>query len=285
MGELYTQLVRDLKLQNFAETTQEQYLRPCVNFARFYNQSPAELGEAAVKEYLSHLMLRGAGPETVRGYVAGLKFLYGVTLNRPEVAERIPWPKVPHKQPVVLSGTEVLEVLAAVDNRVAVVVLSAAYAAGLRITEACRLRSENIDSKRGVIHVCLGKGDKDRYVMLSERLLTLLREYYRKVRPLGGWLFPGGRPGQPITREAVSKALQKTMRTLKLNKRVTAHTLRHSFATHLLESGSDIRFIQVVLGHSSIGTTARYTHVSAAHVARTKSPFDLLGTPQGSVLK
>lgn len=142
-------------------------------------------------------MLKGASPGTVRGYVAALKFLYGETLNRPEVAARLPWPKVPRKQPVVLSGSEVLEVLAAIDNRVAAVILTAAYAAGLRISEACRLRAEDIDSKRGLIHVCLGKGDKDRYVTQSERLLALLREYYRQARPVGEWLFPGRKPIRP----------------------------------------------------------------------------------------
>jgi integrase/recombinase XerD len=164
------------------------------------------------------------------------------------------------------------------------VALTAAYGAGLRISEACRLRVEDIDSRRGLIHVRLGKGAKDRYVMLSERLLAVLRRYWQQAHPQGGWLFPGRKPGKSITPHAVDNALTKAMQTLKLKKRVTPHVLRHSFATHLLEAGSDIRLIQVLLGHASIRTTARYAQVSAAHVARTKSPLDLLGTRQGSVL-
>lgn len=287
MGELYDRMAQDLKLKNLSVATQAQYLRCCTSFARYTRTSPAELGEAAIKQYLSHLLLKGASPETVRGYVAALKFLYGVTLDRAKDVERIPWPKVPRKQPVVLSGSEVEQVLAAVaavGSRAAAVALTAAYAAGLRISETCRLRVEDIDSRRGLIHVRIGKGAKDRYVMLSERLLAILRDYWRQVRPEGGWLFPGRTPGQPIRPHAVGKALQKAMRTLKLKKRVTAHTLRHSFATHLLEAGSDIRLIQVLLGHASIRTTARYAQVSATHVARTKSPLDLLGTKQGAVL-
>lgn len=191
MGELYDRMSRDLKLRNLSPLTQDQYLRSCATFVRFHMKSPADLGEAAIKEYLAHLMLRGAKPATVLGAVAALKFLYGVTLDRAKEAERIPWPKVPRKQPVVLSGSYVAQMLAAISGRASVVALTAAYAAGLRISEACRLRPEDIDSKRGLIHVRRGKGDKERCVMLGERLLEILRSYWREVRPEGGWLFPG----------------------------------------------------------------------------------------------
>jgi len=284
MGELYDRMAQDLKLKNFVLTTQKEYLRCCCHFVRYHMTSPAELGEVAIKEYLAHLLLRGAGPETLKMNVAALKFLYGVTLDRPKVAERLLWPKVPHRKPDILSGREVELVLGAVSSLIPAVALTAAYGAGLRISEVCRLRGEDIDSKRGVIHVRLGKGQKDRYVMLSTRLLGLLREYWVKVRPQGGWLFPGRKEGSHLTPCAVRKALDAAVRSLKLKKRVTAHVLRHSFATHLLEAGTDIRVIQVVLGHASIRTTARYAQVSAAHVARAKSPLDLLGTKQGEVL-
>jgi len=284
MGELYNRMAQDLKLRNLSPLTRDQYLRSCGNFVRYHMKSPNDLGEAAIKEYLSHLMFKGAKPATVRGAVAALKFLYGVTLDRAKEAERIPWPKVPRRQPVILSGSEVAQVLAAIKGRAAAVALTAAYGAGLRISEACRLRVEDIDSRRGLIHVRLGKGAKDRYVMLSERLLAVLRRFWQQAHPKGGWLFPGRKPDKSITPHAVDKALTKAMQTLKLKKRVTPHVLRHSFATHLLEAGSDIRLIQVLLGHASIRTTARYAQVSAAHVARTKSPLDLLGTKQGSVL-
>jgi integrase/recombinase XerD len=152
------------------------------------------------------------------------------------------------------------------------------------VSEVCRLRPEDIDSRRGVIHVRCGKGQKDRYVMLSERLLLALRAYWVKVKPQGGWLFPGRKKGSHLDPSAVQWALKEAVTRAKLKKRVTTHTLRHSFATHLLEDGTDIRVIQVLLGHSSIRTTARYTHVSKRHVASVKSPLDLLGTRRGAAL-
>lgn len=285
MGELYQKMARDLKLKNLADTTQEQYLRCCLGFARYHMKSPTLLGEAAIKEYLAHVQLKGAGPETLKMNVAGLKFLYGVTLDRPKVAARLPWPRVPHKKPDILSGTEVEKVLSAVTSLVPAIALLTAYGAGLRVSEACRLRVEDIDSKRGLIHVRLGKGGKDRYVMLSERLLVALRAYWVKVRPLGGWLFPGRDKGKHLSPDAVRKALNEAVRSTKIKKRISTHSMRHAFATHLLETGTDTRVIQVLLGHASIRTTARYTQVSARHVASVKSPLDLLGTKRGEVLR
>ena len=284
MAELYDKMAQDLKLKNLAATTQKEYLRCCSWFVRYHMKSPRELGETAIKEFLTHVQLKGAGPETLKMYVAALKFLYGVTLDRPKVAERLPWPKVAHKKPDILSGTEVERLLGAVTTLAPAVALTAAYGAGLRISEACRLRVEDIDSKRGLIHVRLGKGRKDRYVMLSERLLALLRGYWVQARPAGGWLFPGRRPGTQLTPDAVRKALKTAVAAVKLKKRVTAHVLRHSFATHLLETGTDIRVIQVLLGHASIRTAAHYAQVSTKLVASVKSPLDLLGTRQGAVL-
>lgn len=285
MGELYDRMALDLKLKNLAAPTQEQYLRCCCGFVRYHMKSPKELGETAIKQYLGHLQLKGAGPETLKMNVAGLKFLYGVTLDRARVAERLPWPKVPHKKPDILSGSEVERLLKAVSSLVPAMALTTAYAAGLRISEVCRLRVEDIDSKRGLIHVRLGKGGKDRYVMLANRLLVALRAYWGQVRPQSGWLFPGSKQGRSLTPDAVRKSLERATKTVKLKKRVTVHGLRHAFATHLLEAGTDIRIIQVLMGHASIRTTARYTQVSAKHIASVKSPLDLLGTQQGEVLK
>lgn len=284
MGVLYDRMSRDLKLKNYSEATQEKYLRCCSDFVRYHMKPPTELGESAMKEYLAHLQMRGAGPETLKMNVAGLKFLYGVTLDRPKVADRLLWPKVPQKKPDILSGTEVERVLHLVRGLVPAVALTAAYSAGLRISEVCRLRLEDIDGKRMLIHVRLGKGKKDRYVILSERLLELLREYWVKVKPKHGWLFPGRNPKQHLSPSAVRQALKAAVQTAKLKKKVTPHVLRHSFATHLLETGHDIRLIQVLLGHSSIRTTARYTQVSSAHIGRTTSPLDVLGTKRGAVL-
>jgi len=284
MGELYDKMARDLKLRNLAWVTQKEYLRCCYGFARYHMRSPREIGASAVKEYLEHLLMKGAGPETLKMNVAGLKFLYGVTLDRPKVVEAIPWPKVPQKKPDILSGTEVEKVFSALTSLVPAMALMTAYGAGLRISEVCRLRPEDIDSKRGLIHVRMGKGKKDRYVMLPARLLGALRRYWVRVRPQGGWLFPGRQEGAPLTPSAVAKALTEAVESAKLKKRVTTHTLRHSFATHLLELGTDIRVIQSLLGHASIRTTARYAQVSAKHIASVKSPLDLLGTKRATVL-
>jgi site-specific recombinase XerD len=285
MGALYQRMERDLRLKNLAPATQKEYLRCCTGYARYHMKSPSELGETAVKEYLDHLLMRGAGPESLKMNVASLKFLYGVTLNRPKVVERIPWPKVPQKKPDILSGTEVERVLSAMGSLVPMMVVLTAYGAGLRISEACRLRVEDIDSKRGLIHVRLGKGQKDRYVMLPERLLKALRGYWLQVRPpRDGWLFPGRKRGTPLSAAAVRAALKAAVQAAKLKKRVTVHTFRHSCATHMLELGTDIRTIQVLLGHASIQTTARYTQVSAKHIARVKSPLDVLGTKRAAAL-
>jgi integrase/recombinase XerD len=281
---LYQRMERDLKLKNLSAGTRREYLRCCCGFVRYHMKSPRELGEGAIKEYLEHLLLRGAGPETVKMNVAGLKFLYGVTLDRPKVAERLLWPKVPHKKADILAGSEVLKLLGAMKSLVAGMVLATAYGAGLRVSEGCRLRVEDIDGKRGLIHVRLGKGGKDRYVMLSPRLLMALRRYWVEVRPTGGWLFPGRKPGTHLTASAVEQAVRKAVKEAKLKKRITAHSMRHAFATHLLETGNDIRLIQALLGHASIRTTARYAQVSRKLVARAKSPLDLLGTKEGAVL-
>jgi site-specific recombinase XerD len=159
-----------------------------------------------------------------------------------------------------------------------------AYSAGLRVSEVCRLRPEDIDSKRKLIHVRLGKGSRDRYVMLADRLLLALRQYWMKVKPQGEWLFPGAKKGAHLTPLSVQLAVKKAAKAVKLTKRVTPHVLRHCFATHLLEAGNDIRLIQALLGHSSIRTTARYTQVSNKLVGRTKSPLDLLGTEKAAAL-
>lgn len=281
MGELYQRMARDLAIKNLAERTREEYLRCCTLFAGYHMVSPRELGAEEVKQYLGHLLERGASPEKLKMHIAGLKFLYGVTLDRAEVVAKIPWPKVAHKQPDILSLKEVERLLAAgAAHPIPSVVSMAAYGAGLRISEACRLRPEDIDGARMLIHVRLGKGKKDRYVMLSRQLLGVLRAYWKAVQPQGGWVFPGRKQGEPISPSAVRKALTAAAERAGLTKRVTPHTLRHSFATHLLEDGADIRVIQVLLGHGSIRTTARYTRVSARHVGSVKSPLDKIRVPK-----
>ena len=282
MGELYQKMSQDLAIKNLAAGTRAQYLRCCFEFARYHMRSPREMGLAEIKDYLGRMVCQGASPEKLKMHVAGLKFLYGTTLDREEMAKKIPWPKVPHKKPDILSLSEVERLFEAAmaASLVSTVVSMAAYSAGLRISEACRLKPEDIDSGRGLIHVRLGKGGKDRFVMLSERLLEILRGYWVKARPQGGWLFPGRKAGQPISRTAVGHAIHAAAAKAKLRKKVTPHLLRHSFATHLLEAGADIRVIQVLLGHSSIRTTARYTQVSERHINSVKSPLDRLRLPR-----
>ena len=278
MGELYQKMEQDLAIKNLAPLTRKEYLRCCCGFARYHMRSPREMGLTEIKDYLGQMVRQGASPETLKMHSAGLKFLYGITLDRKQIAEKIPWPKVPHKKPDILSLAEVERVLDAAmsASQIPAMVSIAAYGAGLRITEACRLRPGDIDSARRLIHVRQGKGRKDRYVMLGDRLLEILRGYWRQVHPQGDWLFPGRKAGKPITRDTVEKALKVAAVRAKLRKKVTPHLLRHSFATHLLEAGTDIRVIQVLLGHSSIRTTARYTQVSERHIASVKSPLDKL---------
>lgn len=285
MGQLREEMMRDLQLKNLAEGTRTQYLACCQRFAAYYMRSPREMRLEEAKEFLAHV-LAGGTVERLKMHVAGLKFLYGVTLNKPEIADRLPWPKVPHKKPDILSGTETEQLLSGISTVTPALVLTTAYSAGMRIGEACRLKPEDVDSKRMLIHLHFTKGSKDRYVMLSERLLALLRVYYRHVRfPGSEWLFPGRDPRNPTSRSGVERALKESVKKAKLRKRITPHALRHAFATHLLEAGTDIRVIQVLLGHSSIRTTARYTQVSTRHIASVKSPLDLLGTEQGAVLR
>lgn len=284
MGALCQRMAEDLKLKNYAPGTTREYLRCAKNFASFHMRSPAQMGEREIRDFLLSLAFRKASPEKLKMHVASLKFLYSTTLRRPEEIVALPWPKVPHRLPDILSGTEVDVLLRAVEPLIYRAVLMTAYGSGLRIREACSLQTGDIDSKRQVIHVREGKRAHDRYVVLPERLLTLLREYWRQVRPPGPWLFPGSTQRRPITPAPVRTALKRAIRKTGIKKRVTPHVLRHSFATHLLESGTDIRVIQALLGHESIRSTVRYTRVSRAHVGRVKSPLDLLGTQAGHAL-
>jgi site-specific recombinase XerD len=202
--------------------------------------------------------------------------LYRVTLGRDDIPASIAPARQPHTVPVVLSGDELVRLFAAIANLKHRTILITAYAAGLRVSEVCRLGVEDIDSQRMVIRVRQGKGQKDRYVMLSPRLLEILRDYCRKAVRLRGYLFPGAAPEQPIATSSVLKACRGAAQHAKLGKHVTVHTLRHSFATHLLEAGTDLRTIQVLLGHRSFNTTARYVHVATASLASTRSPLDCL---------
>jgi len=246
---------------------------------------PEVMGGAEIKEFILHLMDNEcAGLARLKMHIASLKFLYTHTLDRPEEVVRLPWPKVPRTLPDILSGREAETLLVSVDSLKHRAVLMTTYGAGLRVTEACTLHIADIDSQRMLIHVRDGKRGRDRYVMLPERLLLVLREYYRACRPAEPYLFPGQSADRPISAATVRKAVKRAAQKVGLRKRVTPHSLRHAFATHLLENGEDVRVIQALLGHSSIRTTARYTQVSRRHVGRTQSPLDVLGTDKAQAL-
>lgn len=285
MGRLRDQMKADLELRRYSASTIDNYLRCACRFAAFYMRSPEELGEAEVRAFLLHqVQVRQVHVSMHKMYVAALKFLYRTTLGRPEAVDSIPWPKVPQPLPDILSGSEVGRLLAAIREPKYRALAATMYGAGLRITEACRLRVDDIDSERMLIHVRNSKGGRDRYVMLGQVLLAVLRGYWRQTRPPGPQLFPGRCVDGGVSAGSVRSCLRRVAEKVGIHKRVNPHILRHTFATHLLEAGCDIRTIQMLLGHKSLRSTARYTHVSRRHIARVESPLELLGTPRGKVL-
>ncbi len=275
MTPLRRRMIDDMTLRNLSPATQQSYIYAVVKFSRFFGRSPDELGAEEVRTYQLHLVGLGWSWSHINQVTCALRFLFAVTLGRPDVGVRIVSGKEPRKLPVVLSGEEVVRFLEAVPglrNRAA---LTTAYGAGLRVAEVCALKVGDIDSSRMLIRVEHGKGAKDRYVMLSPNLLTVLRAYWRLARP-GRWLFPGREPHQPVSKATLQAACRIAAREAGLDKAVTVHTLRHSFATHLLEGGTNIRIIQVLLGHRRMETTAIYTRVAAPVIAATASPLDRL---------
>jgi site-specific recombinase XerD len=269
-------MINDMQLRGLAPTTQQSYLHYVDQFVRFYNTDPENLDLEAIYQYELYLLNeRKLSAESVNTFVSAIQFLYQVTLEMPWGSADFPRVRRPYQLPVVLSPDEVqafFEHVAGLRNRAA---LMTCYGAGLRISEAVALRVSDIDSKRKLIRVQQGKGRKDRYVMLSDRLLNVLRIYWRAARPVE-WLFPSWREGHHMQSAAVSLACREACARSGIGKRITAHTLRHSFATHLLDNGTDVRVIQALLGHSRIDTTARYTQVSPQVIGRFQSPLDKL---------
>ena len=282
MGKLQDQVKTDLLLKRYSPHTIRAYLRCIRDFAKHFMRSPAEMEETEVRQFLLHLTQErniSSGLQTT--YVSALKFLYRIALRQPGVVEHLPYPKRPKTFPVVLTMQEVLTLFAAIQSPKYKAIFAAAYGAGLRISEVCALKPTDIDSQRMLIHVHLGKGNKDRYVLLGETVLALLRDYYKTARRKGVYLFPGCKPERPLCPAAVRKVMKKALRKAGLSKKTTFHTLRHSFATHLLESGYDLRVIQALLGHASIQTTQRYTHITDRLLRLTRSPLDLIQKQQG----
>lgn len=275
MSPLRRRMIEDMTVRNLSRSTQQSYLYAVAKFSRHFNRAPDQLGMEDVRAYQLHLVAQKRSWSHINQVACALRFFYGITLGHKEALERIVTGKEPEKLPPVLSPEEIrgfLEAVAGLRNRVA---LTTAYAAGLRIGEVSRLKVSSIDSKRMLLHIESGKGGKDRYAMLSPRLLEVLRVYWKRARP-SLWLFPGQEPGSHVSTGALQAACRAARKRARIGKHVTAHSLRHSFATHLLEGGTDIRIIQVMLGHSHLETTARYAQVATSLIAGTPSPFDRL---------
>jgi integrase/recombinase XerD len=279
MTPLRQRMTEDMKVRNFSLNTQLSYLQQITSFAKYFDSSPEILGPAEIRAYQVHVTTeRKLAPGSLSIIASALRFLYKVTLKREWVEQEIPLPKTPYKLPVILSREEVEHFLECIASHKHRTILSTAYAAGLRVTEATHLKVTDIDSQRMMLRVTQGKNQKDRYVMLSPQLLEVLRAYWKAFHPTE-WLFPGDIPGRPITKDAVEQACQKAHRLSGIKKPITPHSLRHAFATHLLESGTDVRTIQLLLGHRGLSTTARYLLVATSTVCATTSPFDLLPRP------
>jgi site-specific recombinase XerD len=270
-------MIGDMQIRNLAPLTQTAYIQQISRFARHFGQPPERLGLDDIRAYQIHLVRdKHMAASSISVAVAALRFLYTTTLKRAwTVEEDIPAGRPPRTLPNVLSQEEVGQFLNAVRDLKHRVILTICYAAGLRISEAVHLRPSAIDSQRMVIRVEQGKGRKDRYVMLSPKLLDILRSYWKMTRPTE-WLFPGDRPGQPITKAAVERVCRQTRERSGITRPITPHSLRHAFAVHLLEAGADLRTIQLLLGHRSLTTTARYLRIATSKVCATASPLDSL---------
>ena len=280
MTPLRQRMLEDMRIRNLAINTQEAYVQQVSLFARYFNQSPERLGPEQIRAYQVYLTTeKKLAPGSILIAVSALRFLYKVTLKKDWTFDAIiPAPQKPQTLPVVLSPEEVLQFLACVASRKHRAILTTCYGAGLRISECIALTVPAIDSKRMVVRVEQGKGMKDRYVMLSPKLLAILRQWWQVERSRH-WLFPGEMPDQHISRSAVELECQKAQRICKIAKPITPHSMRHAFAVHLLEQGTDVRTIQLLLGHRSLATTAKYLRIATSKVCSTSSPLDLLPHP------
>jgi site-specific recombinase XerD len=275
MLTLHEKMAHDLELAGYAARTKQAYLASIRDLETFHGCGAAEMNVDQIREWVRHLTRLGRSPQRLRQHFAAIKFLYARTLGRPAATMFLSWPAARERMPVVLSRSEVVGLLGALRSPKFRVFFSLVYATGMRLAEACQLQTSDVDADRGVIRVRPSKGGRERLVMLSPKLLESLRAYWRFARPAPPYLFTA-RSGRPLHPQVARNALAAAATAAGLGKRVTPHVLRHAFATHLLEGGVDIRVIQVLLGHMSIRTTARYTRVSVDLIARTVSPFDLL---------
>lgn len=281
MTPLRLRFTQDLQLRNYAPRTISAYVAAVAAFARHFGRSPERLGPDHCRQYQLHLLGQRVSWSRFNQTVCALRLLYRLTLKRPGLIEMLPFGKKPKPLPAVLSPDEVRRLLAAAAGHPPfLMLLQTTYAAGLRVSEVVRLRVSDIDSQRQVLHIRCSKGRKDRLVPLSPVLLELLRDYWRRYRP-ADWLFPGQRPDRHLSIGQVQRLCQQAVRAAGITKKASMHTLRHSYATHLLEAGTNLVTLQKLLGHNQISTTVRYTHLEQSHLQRTVSPLDTLPASPG----
>jgi integrase/recombinase XerD len=276
MTPLRQRMLEDMQLRNFSPHTQEAYVRAVAQFTRHFMRPPETMGADDARQFLLYLVQeRKVSWSCYNQIRAGLIFLFRITLGRNEAIDHVPCARNRRRVPVVLSQEELQRFFAVIRNLKHRAMFMTMYGAGLRVSELVSLRVEDIDSARMLIRIREGKGQKQRYAKLSKYLLEVLREYYKTCRPIG-WLFPGKIEGQPLNRMAVNKVIEYLSKRAGLKKNVTPHTFRHSYATHMLDAGADLRTIQVLLGHQNIKSTAIYMHVSQAKIDAAPSPLDQL---------
>lgn len=283
ISPLRRRMIDDMTIRNPSPATHRSCLHAVSKFGRYFGRPPDTLSLDDVRDFQVHLVAQGVSWGALNQTVCALRFFHGVTLGEATIPERIPYARTPRKLPVILSADEVVRFLEAVSSLKCRAALTTAYAAGLRASEVAGLMIADVDSARGVIRVHQGKGAKDRDVMLSARLPVILRTCWRLARPRL-YLFPGRDEDRPINPTTLHAACRSAAKAAGLAKRVTLHTLRHSFATHLLENGADIRIIQALLGHANLSSTARHTQVASHMIRATPSPLDRLSlevTPPG----
>ena len=275
ISPLRQRMIEDMMVRNFVEKTRNDYIRQVKIFTAFLGRSPDQAIPEDLRRFQLHQTQAGVRPPSINGSVAALRFFFTVTLDRPEMSRHLTFVREPRKIPAVLSPEEVARLLEAAPGPKYKAALSAAYAAGLRVSEVVALKVSDIDSARLLLRIEQGKGRKDRFAMLSPQLLELLRDWYRIARP-AVFLFPGRDPMLPLTTRQLGHAVHAAANMAGIKKRVTPHTLRHSFATHLLEQKTDVRLIQVLLGHAKLETTMLYTQVATNMIRAVMSPLDRL---------
>ncbi len=281
VSPLRKRMIDDMRMRKFAPKTQSTYLRAVREFARFLGRSPDTATVEDLRNYQLHLVDHGTSPVSLNAAISALKFFFEVTPGQPQRMTRMQPVRVPRKLPVILSPDEVRRLIAAAGNLKHQTALSVAYGAGLRVSEVVALKVSDIDSQRMTLRIEQGKGRKDRYAMLSPVLLERLRLWWRVARAQGsmldgGWLFPGMDPVDPLSTRQLNRVVHTAAEDAQIDKRVTMHTLRHSFATHLLEQKVDIRVIQVLLGHKQLETTALYVQVATDLLREVISPLERL---------